>query len=556
MILRDRQKLFVERSVRALLERRNTLGVAPTGAGKTIMLAAVAGRLLDSNGSKACILAHRDEITGQNVAKFMKVNPGMPVSVVDAAGKDWGGKAVFAMIQTLSRERNLAAIPPLELLVIDEAHHARAESYRRVIEAARARNPRVMIYGVTATPNRGDGKGLRAIFDNVSDQITLSEMIAEGQLVRPRTFVIDIGVQDELRRVRRLADEFDMDQVASIMDHRPITAEILRHWREKAGVRRTVVFCSTVAHAEHVAQAFQEAGVAAELVTGETPDAERAAIFGRLDRGGTQVLVNVAVATEGWDCPPISCVVLLRPCSYKSVMIQMIGRGLRKVDPERYPGVVKTDCVVLDFGASALLHGALEQRIILEGREKDEPGETPCKTCPECGAAVPTRALECPMCGHEFAPPEKPELPELERFEMTEVDLLRNSPFQWCPVASDDSIVMATGFEAWGGIVSRGGRWYAVGGAKNAPAKVLQVGERLACLASADDWLRENETEDAAHKSRRWLRQPVTDKQLRYLPPERRGGELTRYEASCVLAHAFNRWRIDRAIRSAEGGRP
>lgn len=551
MILRERQKKFVEKCVAALSERGNTLGVAPTGAGKTVMLAAVAGRILDSNGAKACVLAHRDEITAQNVSKFLKVNPGMDVSVVDAGGKDWGGKAVFAMVQTLARERNLAAMPPLELLIIDEAHHARADSYRRVIDAAKARNPKVMVYGVTATPNRGDGKGLRCIFDNVADQITLGEMIAEGQLVRPRTFVIDIGVQEELRRVRRLADEYDMDQVASIMDHRPITAEILRHWKEKAGDRRTVVFCSTVAHAEHVTQAFREGGVAAELVTGETPDAERAAIFGRLDRGATQVLVNVAVATEGWDCPPISCVALLRPCSYKSTMVQMIGRGLRKVDPERYPGVVKTDCVVFDFGASAMMHGALEQRIVLEGREKEEPGEAPCKTCPECGATVPIRAVECPMCGHEFEPPEKP---ALESFEMTEIDLLRNSPFQWCPV--DNSVVMATGFEAWGGIISRDGRWYAVGGAKNAPAKVLQVGERLACLASADDWLRMNETEDAAHKSRRWLRQPVTDKQLRYLPPERRGDELTRYEASCVLAHTFNRWKIAQAIHAADGGRP
>lgn len=548
MILRDRQKLFVERSVRALQERGNTLGVAPTGAGKTIMLSAVAGRILESTGAKACVLAHRDEITAQNVNKFLKVNPGLPVSIVDAAEKDWGGKAVFAMVQTLARERNLAEMPLLDLLVIDEAHHARADSYRRVIDAAKARNPKVKVYGLTATPNRGDGKGLRCIFDNVADQITLGEMIASGQLVRPRTFVIDIGVQDELRRVRRLADEFDMDQVASIMDRRPITAEILRHWREKASDRRTVVFCSTVAHAEHVTQAFREASVAAELVTGETPDAERAGIFDRLDSGATQVLVNVAVATEGWDCPPVSCVALLRPCSYKSTMIQMIGRGLRKVDPERYPGVVKTDCVVLDFGSSAIMHGALEQQIVLEGRESEERGEAPCKTCPACGAMVPIRVVECPMCGHTFEPPEKP---ELESFEMTEVDLLRNSPFQWCPVAADKSVVMATGFEAWGGIISRNGRWYAVGGSKDGAAHVLQVGDRLACLSSADDFLRENETEDAAHKSRRWLRQPMTEKQLRYLPPEHRGADLTRYEASCILAHTFNRWKIARALNQA-----
>ena len=549
MILRERQKAFVEKSVEALKEHGNTLGVAPTGSGKTIMLAAVTGRMLDSNGSKACILAHRDEITGQNVDKFLRVNRGMPVSVIDAKSKSWSGKAVFAMVQTLTRIKNLEAMPPLELLVIDEAHHARAQSYLRIIEAAKRANPAVRIYGVTATPNRGDGKSLRQIFDNVADQITLGEMIASGQLVRPRTFVVDLGIQQELQQVRKIANEFDMDQVASIMDRRPLTDEVLRHWKEKAGDRQTVVFCSTVGHAEHVTLAFRAAGVRAKLVTGETPDGERAAIFARLDSGETQVLVNVAVATEGWDCPPVSCVVLLRPCSHKSTMIQCIGRGLRKLDPTLYPGMVKTDCVVLDFGASALTHGTLEQEINLEGREKDEPGAAPTKTCPACLAQVPIRLRECPFCGHAF---QDKHAEDLDHFEMTELDLLQRSPFQWCPVVSDGSTVMATGFEAWGGIFQRDGLWYAVGGSTKEEAKVLYVGERLACLASADDWLNINESEDMAHKSRRWLKEPPTDRQLRYLPRETWNlPSLTRYKASCILAHTFNRWKINRAMAQA-----
>ncbi|HOX23822.1 MAG TPA: DEAD/DEAH box helicase, partial [Elusimicrobiales bacterium] len=354
MILRDRQKTFVERSITALRERGNTLGVAPTGAGKSIMLASVVGTL---DGAQSCILAHRDEITAQNIDKFRLVNPGVPVSVVDSREKSWSGKAVFAMAQTLVRERNREQLPPLDLLVIDEAHHARAESYLRIIEAAKHRNPELMVYGVTATPNRGDGKSLRDIFDNCADQITLSELIASGQLVRPRTFVIDIGVQEGLKHVRKLADDYDMSAVEAIMDHTPLTEAVVRHWREKAGERRTVVFCSTVAHAAHVVEAFVAADIKAELVTGETAKYDRAQIFRRLETGETQVLVNVAVATEGWDCPPVSCVVLLRPCSHKSAMIQMIGRGLRKLEPERYPGIVKADCVVLDFGTSAIMHG-------------------------------------------------------------------------------------------------------------------------------------------------------------------------------------------------------
>ncbi|MFA5161533.1 MAG: DEAD/DEAH box helicase [Elusimicrobiales bacterium] len=548
MILRERQRTFVERSVAALRERGNTLGIAPTGAGKSVMLASVVGKLAERDGARACVLAHRDEITAQNMDKFRRVNPEMAVSVVDSRGKSWSGNAVFAMAQTLVRERNLEQLPPLDLLVIDEAHHARAESYLRIIEAAKRRNPELMVYGVTATPNRGDGKSLRDIFDNCADQITLSELIASGQLVRPRTFVIDIGVQDGLKHVRRLADDYDMAEVEAIMDHTPLTEAVVRHWREKAGDRRTVVFCSTVAHATHVAGAFVAAGVKAEFITGETSDNDRAQIFHRLDTGETQVLVNVAVATEGWDCPPVSCVVLLRPCSHKSVMIQMIGRGLRKLEPDRYPGLVKTDCVVLDFGTSAIMHGSLEQAVDLETAEHLKNHEAPIKTCPGCKAEVPAASRECPFCGYEFMAKDETK-PELGDFAMAELDLLKRSPFKWCNIKDDGAAVIATGFEAWGGIFRQGERWCALGGMNKSPAKLLCVGERTACLASADDWLRLNETENTAHKSRRWLHQPPTEKQISHLPQDCKTFPQTRYEAACLLSHKFNRQSIQQVLR-------
>jgi DNA repair protein RadD len=550
MILRERQKLFVERSLEKLRERGNTLGVAPTGSGKTIMLAAVVGRSMDANGSKACVLAHRDEITSQNVDKFLKVNPGMSVSVVDATQKTWTGKTIFAMVQTLSRRRNLESMPPLDLLVIDEAHHAHAATYRRIIDAARVLNPKLKLFGVTATPNRGDGKGLRDIFDNCADQITLGEMIASGQLVRPRTFVIDLGVQEELGQVRRLADDYDMNEVAAIMDHSPLTEAVVKHWREKAGDRRTVVFCSTIAHARHVAEEFETAGVSTAMVTGETPDENRRNIFRRLEDGSLQVLVNVAVATEGWDCPPISCVVLLRPCSHKSTMVQMIGRGLRKIDPVIYPGIVKTDCIVLDFGTSSLIHGSLEQEVELDGEEKDAKGQAPMKTCPECESEVPIRVRECPVCGHEF-----PQLarPELSDFTMREIDLLKRSPFQWCDVDGNGARLVATGFDAWGGVFQSADKFIALGGLKDGSTRLLGVGDKTTCLASADDWLNMNETEEAAHKSRRWLKLPPSDKQLFYLPQEQAHlPSLTRYMAACLLTLRFNRGRIQRALAEAD----
>jgi superfamily II DNA or RNA helicase len=124
-----------------------------------------------------------------------------------------------------------------------------------------------------------------------------------------------------------------------------------------------VVFCSTVEHAQNVAAAFRAHGITATTVHGEMSDAERKATLGAYAKGRIQVITNVAVLTEGWDHPPTSCVVLLRPSSYKSTMIQMVGRGLRTVNPEEYPGVVKTDCIILDFGTSSLIHGSLEQDV-------------------------------------------------------------------------------------------------------------------------------------------------------------------------------------------------
>ena len=544
MLLRPRQKQFVERSIHALDEHGNTLAVAPTGAGKTIMLSAVTGRMIGEptkgTGGKACVLAHRDELTGQNLNKFGRVNPQLTTSIVDAKEKSWRGQVTFAMVPTLARKDNLDQMPAIDLLVIDEAHHAAADSYRRIIDTALHRNPMCRIYGVTATPNRGDKRGLRPVFSNVADQIRIGELIASGHLVPPRTFVIDVGVQDELNKVRRTADDFDMAEVDAIMNRSPVTEAVIRHWREKAGERQTVVFCSTISHARNVTDAFNATGVAAGFIHGEMADADRKETLAAYASGKLRVIVNVAVLTEGWDHPPTSCVVLLRPSSYKSTMIQMVGRGLRTVSPEEHPGVIKTDCIVLDFGTSTLLHGSLEQDVDLNGREPGD--EAPTKDCPECGAVVPLATTECPLCGHVWERADAGEIAPLGDFIMSEIDLLKRSSFRWCDLFGDDAALIASGFNAWGGVFFLNGRWYGIGGLQKQRPHLLAVGERTICLAAANDWLNEHESDETAHKTRRWLNQPPTDRQLAFLPTEyRQDFGLTRYQASALLAFRFNR---------------
>lgn len=555
MRLRPRQKLFVERSLSALGTRDNTLSVASTGFGKSVALSALVRERLGDTDAKACVLAHRDELTAQNRDKFQRVVPDVSTSVVDATTKSWAGQVTFAMVPTLAREANLAGMPKLDLLVIDEAHHAVADSYRRIIDRVRGTNPDARIFGVTATPNRGDKKGLRAVFDNVADQVRLGELIASGHLVPPRTFVIDVGVQDKLKAVRKTASDFDMGEVAEIMDRAPITEEVVRNWQEKAADRPTVVFCSTVAHAGHVAEAFNATGIPTGLIHGDLPGDERRNILAAFAKGEIRVITNVAVLTEGWDHPPTSCVVLLRPSSYKSTMIQMVGRGLRTVDPSEHPGVVKTDCVVLDFGTSSLTHGTLEQDVDLDGNTGT--GEAPSKTCPACQADIPLASRECPICGEVLVEDEGETLEvahggALSGFLMTEIDLLKRSRFEWVDLFGTEDALLATGFSAWGGVFWLDGLWYGIGGARGAQPQLLGIGERSVCLAQADDWLNDHETDESAFKTRAWLTQPATEKQLQYLSPAARSDYgLTRYKASALMTFTFNKRAIRGLIISA-----
>ena len=400
MMLRPRQTLLVERSLDALRQHGNTLAVGPCGSGKTIMLSAVAGNILDEPDAKACILAHRDELTAQNRAKFSRVNPGLSTSVFDAREKSWEGRATFAMVQTLSRDTHLAAMPALDLLVIDEVQHAASPSYRRVIERVLDKNAKTQLFGVTATPARSDGQGLREVFSNVADQITLGELIASGHLVPPRTFVIDVGAQEQLEAraahghgLRHDASRVHPQQDA---DHRCRHPALAREGR-RAQDHRVLLHrgaCRVCHRGVHGGR------VEAVLVHGELSDAERKTRLAAYETGTARVVVNVAVLTEGYDYTPTACVVLLRPSSHKSTLTQMIGRGLRTVDPAEYPGLIKTDCIVLDFGTATLMHGSLEQEVDLDGHP--HTGVAPTKDCPACNATVPLGTRECPLCGFEW----------------------------------------------------------------------------------------------------------------------------------------------------------
>ena len=551
MLLRPRQKIFVERSINSLSNFGNTLGVAPTGSGKTILFSHIIGSLLRKNRiNKVLVIAHRDELTEQNRDKFLRVNPKIATSVVDSKTKSWEGNVIFAMVQTLSIPKNLKNMPSVELLVIDEAHHTAAETYRRIVDRALEINPHCKILGLTATPNRGDGKGLRDVFSNVADQISLGELISSGHLVMPRTFVINVGVRDQLSEVRVSGADFDMTAVERIMNQKPINEAVIDQWKEKAENRKTVVFCSTISHAESVTATFNSNGVKAVMVSGQMSSDERDRNLRAYSEGDASVIVNVQVLTEGWDHPPTSCVVLLRPSSAKSTMIQMVGRGLRTVNAQEHPNLVKHNCIILDFGTSSLIHGTLEQDIDLDGMLTT--AEPLLMDCPSCGSQILLASYQCPICGEKLrSERQKAEKELVTSVEMMEINLLNRSSFEWVELFDDHSAFLSTGFNAWAGIFKFRDSWYSVGGKENDTARILTVGERVVCLAAADDFLNENETEETAYKTKKWLGELPTEKQISVLPKESKlDFNLTRYQASALITFHKNKAEIHSIIVS------
>lgn len=563
MNLRPRQVIFVDLCLAALRKHGNTIGCATVGFGKTIALSAVA-----ANYPRSLVLQHRIELLEQNRDKFQRVDPHATTSTFASDHKRWAKDGhTFAMMQTLVG--CLDQMHPVDLIVIDECHHVEAASYIAIIERARELNPAVHIFGVTATPERGDGKSLRSIFTNVADVVTLSEMVRAGFLVRPRTFIIEVGIEEELRELKKGKEDFNMNAAAALMDVEPITDRVVEEWAKVAAERRTIGFATNVAHSLHMTEAFKLAGVSAEHVCGKTPKGLRKSIWKRLRTGETQMVWNCGVATEGFDEPGIGCVVLNRPSMHRSTMIQMIGRGLRTIsEPEKYPGMIKDDCIILDFGASLTTHGNIEIEGNIDG-SKGKTGEAQMKECPACQTEIPNGCRTCPICGHKFLGSDKEGRTLIGDFIMTEVDLLALSPYRWEPLW-DGMVTIAEALTASVVLVSYGGMWWAYGIVRGVRAVQMLVvsHDKVMALARGDDFLREHGDKDAARKSKRWLSEPLSYKQADLLGVPRYNAGLfggrsgliplpgqpapgitkNRYQACCELTWKFNENAIKTSI--------
>jgi superfamily II DNA or RNA helicase len=314
----------------------------PTGAGKTVIFAHLA-RLARR---PVLVLAHREELLSQAAEKIARAL-GDPAAVgVEQASQraHAGAKVVVCSIRSL-HERRLAEVVrgrDVGLVVYDECHHAAAEDNQRVLRQLGAFDPAWTgtLLGFTATTARGDGLGLDTVFERIVYTRTLPEMIDDGYLVPLRGFRIETAA--DLTRLSSTGIDFREEELSEAVDIEERNALVARSIQELARDRRTIVFCVTVGHAKNLAQALRLLGVPAGVIHGDMPSDRRAEVLAAFREGRLAALTNVAVLTEGFDDPGVSCVAMARPTRSEGLYAQCVGRGTRL-----HPG--KKDCLILDF---------------------------------------------------------------------------------------------------------------------------------------------------------------------------------------------------------------
>jgi DNA repair protein RadD len=395
--LRGYQRELIERvqAMRNAGLRRLLIELA-TGAGKTVIAAALIADAVKA-GWRVLFVAHRRELIIQASQKLHTAGidhgillPGFPL-------RPWKPVQVASIASLYARTIRSAAIdmPPFDLVVIDEAHHARARTYQLIIAAY----PDAVVLGLTATPARGDGRGLGNVFEALVNGPSVAELIAARHLVPARVYAPS---QPDLTGVRVTGGDYVERELVERVDTAQLIGDVIEHWHRLAGGRRTIVFATGVAHSIHLRDEFRLSGVMVEHIDGTTPADERDAILSRLIAGTVEVVCNAQVLTEGFDCPDVGCLVLARPTKSLVLYRQMVGRGLR-------PAPGKNDALILDHAGAVFAHGFPDDQIewsLTEDRRAEnkthavrgthhEPALT---NCPECKAVRP-QGQACPFCG-------------------------------------------------------------------------------------------------------------------------------------------------------------
>lgn len=313
---------------------KKTLLVLPTGCGKTVVFAKVTEDCV-RQGNRVLILAHRGELLDQAADKLMKTT-GLGCALEKAESTCQGSwfRVVVGSVQTLMRQKRLDQFPEdfFDTIIIDEAHHCISDSYQKVLQHF----PDAQILGVTATPDRGDMQNLGQFFESLAYEYTLPKAIKEGYLAPIKALTIPLKI--DMSSVSVQAGDFKVGDIGTALD--PYLEGIAEEMEKYCSDKKTVVFLPLVKTSQKFRDLLNEHGFQAAEVNGNSQD--RAEILADFEAGKYNVLCNSMLLTEGWDCPSVDCIVVLRPTKVRSLYCQMVGRGTRL-----FPG--KDHLLLLDF---------------------------------------------------------------------------------------------------------------------------------------------------------------------------------------------------------------
>ena len=399
VILRPyQQKMVDEIRLQYQMGKRSVLGVLSTGGGKTCIFSYIA-QSAARKGNRVCILVHRQELLDQasKALTAMGVTHGR---IAAGRSMDLSHAVQVASVQTLARRLHKLPAGFFQLLVVDEAHHTNAGQWATVLQHFH----KAHVLGVTATPCRGDGRGLGDHYETMVQGPSAAWLTDNGYLAAARVLAPPGFDASGLRK--RMGD-FDTKQAEERVG--TIMGDCVSHYRKHLAGQTAIAFCCSVAHAEAVAALFTINGIAAASIDGTMTTDQRSDLLAALGTGRLKVLTSCSLIGEGVDVPSVGGCILLRPTQSVGLHLQMIGRCLR-------PNGNKTAVVLDHVGNTLRLGHHLEEREwTLDGAAKRDRDQAPSvKVCPQCFSTSPSAAQVCRECGHVFAPQEQRELKVVE----------------------------------------------------------------------------------------------------------------------------------------------
>jgi DNA repair protein RadD len=383
----------------------NPIIVAPTGSGKSLIIAHLIKDAMSYPGTRVLMLTHVKELLEQNASELVALYPDADVGFYSASLKKkvLRKPITFAGIQSIHKKA-YQMVPAPDLVIVDEAHlipKTDGTRYNKFLSDLRICNRGVKVVGLTATPYRLDSgwlhEGDNAIFDGIAYDIPVADLMEQGFLA---PVISKSGVKTiDLSNVGKRGGEYIESELAkAASDPELVTetvAEIVRYGAER---KAWLVFACGVNHAELLRAEFETHNIEADVVTGADGMSARAEKIERFRRGGSKCLINVNVLTTGFNVPHVDLVAIVRATESTGLYIQIVGRGTRIA-----PG--KENCLVLDYGDNVMRHGFIDQiKPKIKGRTED--GQAPVKKCPECLTVNHAAVRVCIECGHEFPPPQ------------------------------------------------------------------------------------------------------------------------------------------------------